>query len=73
MGPGERLKAWLDSQALTPRKFADSIETSRQNVNRWISGDVIPSLRWALVLEERTGIPVSAWGAAADTTTDAAE
>lgn len=42
-------------------EFARQLDTSKGQVCRWLAGDRLPSIEWALRVQELLGVPVSAW------------
>jgi len=69
---GALLRAWLKDERRSQEWLAEQIGNSQTNISAWILGPRPPPLDVALAIEKTTGIPVHAWGEAADSGTDVA-
>lgn len=57
----QQLKAWLARSGYNQREAAKIWGIHWTTLNKWVLGLRPPGREMALLLEEKTGIPVSAW------------
>lgn len=71
--PGERLRAWADSQEppIPMVALAELLEVSRPHLSNVIAGRERPSLALAARIERLTGLPCLDWSAAPTTASEA--
>ena len=55
---GNSLKRHREERGLSQYELAKKIGTSHQNINRWESGEVLPSIDFCVKLAEFYGITV---------------
>lgn len=59
---GQRLlRKYLKDERLSQRALAAKVERSEPTVSLWLSGENVPDLASALLVESVAGVPVKAW------------
>ena len=59
--PAWRLRKYRADLKLTQQALAELLGVTRVTLSGWERGRALPSLEKAVLLEQRTGIPPSAW------------
>ncbi len=57
----ERLREWMDRSKLNQRQTAELLGVHEVFISQILSGIRSPGLENAILIEERTGIPVRCW------------
>lgn len=70
-GP-DALTQWMARRSVNQRQAADIIGIDFTMLNHYICGRRSPSLDTAVLIEEKTGIPVKAWVSTSSDTSDVA-
>lgn len=62
--PAKVLESYIYGHGLTPTSFAKLIGASQGTVWRWVERWTLPSAKFAVAIEKKTGIPAESWGRA---------